>query len=309
MYHRLLLVAVPLLLSGCVALPSVSDDLKNRARVIELPEFMKEYATSGFYLRQRLTPFDRSWIVADGAKLGLNLIALDYGGPGYNYDLIDEVVLSGLYDAFRVYCDQRAGRVQSANALPLPVGVLYKPDRGRVCVGSDRKIVGAIVYGNVVRNYHGKWRTLEYNVLGQADVATFLAAAEMNRKEAKTQTQQRREDHARATTAAMENIQKMEQISDPARQNGYSAWRQQIGVGAACWVGPRRAGEKMMLRAMVIERKGSIVNVQYDGKTNIGYLVKLPRNQEWVNIKDVYPDGEFQVISGKGIYSLTVQPQ
>lgn len=53
------------------------------------------------------------------------------------------------------------------------------------------------------------------------------------------------------------------------REQRLNTWRQSAKVGDNCWVGPRRwDSEQAMLRALIVEIKGPLFRVQYDGRTN-----------------------------------------
>jgi len=315
MLLRIVLIGTTIFFVGCasVVLPTVSEDLKKRATVLELPEFMKEYAASGVYLRQRLEANERGWLLVPGfgVGVGVNLIAIDYGPRGYNYEPSDDIVRVGLFDALTEFCSQRSGRVESNGSLPLGHRVfVVTRDNGRLCIGNDGKMIGAIVYGRVTRDVRkSSWRPLEYNVLSAKQVAALEADTAPIRKEARERRQKTAAETRLHEAAIGMNRRKMDALNDPAHQNAYTAWRQQIKEGEACWVGPRRTTEKMMLHAMIIERKGSIVRVQFDGKTNAGFLIKLPSNEEWVKLTEVFPDKEFDVVMGGGIVTPNVQPQ
>jgi hypothetical protein len=323
MFFRSALIAVSLLASGCagVVLPSVSDDLRKRAAVVELPVFMKEYAQSGFYLKQRLDPATQGWIAVPGAGMGvgLNLVAIDYGPHGYDYRQSDDVVRTGLWGALETWCRERSGRVVSQGLLPLGNREFsVHPGNGRICVGSDGRPLGAVVYGRVARERHwvamnksktGSWRSLEYNIFGASELTEFKIATDAIRNEEKVARQQQANSKRQYEQALDENRRKMSSIQGAERQAAYSGWRRELKEGATCWVGPRKAGKPMMLHAMVIERKGAIVRVQYDGKTNAGYHIKLPSSEEWVKLTEVFPETEFDVLTGGGIFEPRVQPQ
>jgi len=324
---RNLWVFFALLGAGCasVVMPSVSEDLRRKASVVELPEFMKEYAASGFYLKQRLDPATRGWILGsmsgrrDGWSEGVNLVAIDYAYRGYDYRRFDDEVQALLFKAMGVYCAERGGQVLSDGKIPLANrDFIVHPGNGRLCSGKDGKLLGAIVYGQVTRDAlavqstkvgTAAWRSLEYNVLSSTQIADLRTVSGVVRKETMDKYQQQADEARQRNAALVANRRKMDSIGTSMNQGAFNSWRQSLKEGEACWVGPRKTSQKLMLHAMVIERKGSIVRVQYDGKTNAGYLIKLPSSEEWVNLKDTYPHNEFDVLTGDSIVTPRVQPQ
>lgn len=320
MFRRTIVISALLLTAGCagMVLAPVSEDLKKRAATAEFPEFMKEYAASGFYLRQRLDPTTWGWVTTPraGQAVGVNLVAIDYGPRGYDYRQFDEVVQNGLFEAMSVYCSARTGRMFSRGQLPLgDIDYFFEANSGRLCVGADGKLVGAILYGRVSRDPvtirtakvgSAVWRSLEYNVYGASQLAEFSTQSKLRHKEERKAQQQQVAARKQYQDALAANRQKMDTISASNHQSAFNGWRQGLKEGETCWVGPRTYNKKLMLHGMVIERKGSIVRVQFDGNTNAGFQIDTGKSEEWVQLKEVYPDREFDVLTRDGSFEPRV---
>jgi hypothetical protein len=65
-------------------------------------------------------------------------------------------------------------------------------------------------------------------------------------------------------------------------------WRSNIEIGDSCWVGPLHSNTYMS--ALIIDIKGPLVRVQYDGNTNYrGVHLNNGVKEEWVKLISTYP--------------------
>lgn len=99
------------------------------------------------------------------------------------------------------------------------------------------------------------------------------------------------------------------QAEENRRNERRNTFRQTIKLGDSCWHGPVMLDRPAMLHAMVIEVKGPIVRIQYDGSTNVGVTVNLPTREEWVKRENVYPAEEYRTVKSNTTYTPNVWPQ
>lgn len=99
------------------------------------------------------------------------------------------------------------------------------------------------------------------------------------------------------------------QAEENRRNERRNTFRQAIKLGDSCWHGPVMLDRPAMLHAMVIEVKGPIVRIQYDGSTNVGITVNLPTREEWVKRENVYPAEEYRTVKGNATYTPNVWPR
>lgn len=84
------------------------------------------------------------------------------------------------------------------------------------------------------------------------------------------------------------------------REQKFNTWRRNAKVGDYCWVGPRQWGyDQAMMWALIVEIKGPLFRVQYDGQTNTHLFVALQQREEWVKNENVYPAAEYTIGSGR----------
>ncbi len=113
---------------------------------------------------------------------------------------------------------------------------------------------------------------------------------------------------AREQQAALEKV-----ASDrkAAKEAALTRWRATVKAGDEGWVGPvsfaQYFGREVMMHALVIERRGKLIHVQYDGKTD--YVTAGLREKEaWVKIQAFYPEGEFMAGRNSEAYEPNTPP-
>ncbi|HJW82585.1 MAG TPA: hypothetical protein VJ396_10135 [Acidiferrobacterales bacterium] len=97
------------------------------------------------------------------------------------------------------------------------------------------------------------------------------------------------------------------------RQKALNEWRNRIKIGENVWVGPLQNVESfsgsMMVHAMVLERRGNIVQVQFDGGTDRGFVVNMPEKTQWFKLNSLYPDNEYTMVgTGRAVFTPSSMP-
>lgn len=113
---------------------------------------------------------------------------------------------------------------------------------------------------------------------------------------------------AREQQAALEKVASDRKASKEA---ALTRWRATVKAGDEGWVGPvsfaQYFGREVMMHALVIERRGELIHVQYDGKTDY-VTVSLREKEAWVKIRAFYPESEFMAGRDSNIYEPNTAP-
>lgn len=108
---------------------------------------------------------------------------------------------------------------------------------------------------------------------------------ELQRNEEKRQRKEAAEAKERKETLERENRDRMT-----------VKWRSNVKIGDSCWVGPVDIGvyRNIYLNALVIDIRGSLLRVQYDGITNRNITLSNGVREEWVKLVLAYPISAIQ---------------
>lgn len=113
---------------------------------------------------------------------------------------------------------------------------------------------------------------------------------------------------AREQQAALEKVASDRKASKEA---ALTRWRATVKAGDEGWVGPvsfaQYFGREVMMHALVIERRGELIHVQYDGKTDY-VTVSLREKGAWVKIRAFYPESEFMAGGDSSIHEPNTPP-
>lgn len=106
-------------------------------------------------------------------------------------------------------------------------------------------------------------------------------------------------------------LEKVASDRKAAKEAALTRWRATVKAGDEGWVGPvsfaQYFGREVMMHALVIERRGELIHVQYDGKTDY-VTVSLHEKQAWVKLRAFYPEGEFMAGRDSKIYEPNTPP-
>lgn len=105
--------------------------------------------------------------------------------------------------------------------------------------------------------------------------------------------------------------QKLANDKMAAREAALARWRIKVKAGDEGWVGPVSFGQfagDLMMHGLVVDRRGELIRIQYDGTTNHNMAVSLDEKESWVKIKTFYPESEFKAGNALSVFQPNAMP-